>query len=100
MRFPEQNYRRSSSTQMSVQGRNIRQGQRWGTMKRLLCMCRVWRSCVASGKRIGACHRLIFDDNAGCYDTECEFEAVEEQDILLHIQNVHNNGKEVVAYDI
>jgi len=35
----------------------------------------------------------------GCYDTTCDFEAVEERDILLHIQNAHNNGKEVEVYD-
>jgi len=33
----------------------------------------------------------------GCNDAACAFEAVEEQDILLHIQHVHNDGKEVVG---
>jgi len=33
----------------------------------------------------------------GCKDVACPFEAVEERDILLHIQHVHNDGKEVVG---
>ena len=31
----------------------------------------------------------------GCLDEACDFEAVEARDILLHVQNVHNNGREV-----
>ena len=56
-------------------------------------------ACVASGKRLGSCYRLPFERNMGCYDKVCEFEAVEVRDILLHIQSVHNNGREVVVHD-
>ena len=34
--------------------------------------------------------------NLGCHEIACAFEALEERDILSHIQIVHNNEKEVI----
>jgi len=34
----------------------------------------------------------------GCYGIECGFEAADARDVLLHIQKVHRNGKEVVDW--
>jgi len=54
-------------------------------------ICRIWRLCIASGKRLGVRCRLDRYGNMGYFDAVCEFEAIEEQDIVLHIQNAHNN---------
>jgi len=59
---------------------------------------RVWSPSAVSDKLLGVCHRLDLRSNLGCYETTCEFEAVEERDIVLHIQNAHNNGKEVTVW--
>ena len=56
------------------------------------------RHGVATGKFLGTCHRLSSRSNMGCYDIECGFEAADARDVLLHIQKVHRNGKEVIDW--